>query len=598
MAHINRNIKRFLLSLFYRRLWVQIAVMLIVMVTISLALLGTLLIGTSEDAVRNSVLLEHKEIVKRAAEEIGLFIKSPQELLSTTAAMFTITDADPWKHETILVELILNQPIFMRVSTSDLLGKEIATSELGRETKRVYPEHILREIRNKKRYISSVKILDNHTPYITMAVPIKKIEKTRGMLIADVNLRGVWEIVDNIRLGNTGRAFLVSDKGILIAHQDKKRVLKNEDLSDNEDVKRVLSGRIGAIELRDKENKGWISAYAPIPGFEAGLILKQEQDETYAFSKIMKRDSQIIITLSIAGAFLISIFIARAIVRPLKELASRIKRVASGDLDHKIGVRRRDIIGELMRSFNDMTERLKRARAREWLSAVGEASQGISHELKNSLVFFKSFVQLFQHRNRDREFIDRFSRLLPEEVERWERLLKELSDFSSHSELITTNVDMSGLIGQTIEVMKERFAESKIDVKFTAKEKNLDIIADPERLRQVFINLFTNAINAMPEGGVLTVSAGIKSDNLCSNNPDYLEVAIKDTGKGIPANELEKIFNPFHTTRKHGMGLGLAISRKIIEQHNGYIEAMSKGSIGAGTTFIVKLPMKTKKRLD
>ncbi len=559
----------------------RIAVILLAIVTVPVVFLGVLLINTSQEAVRNSVLNNHRQIVTRAAEEIELFIETPRSILDTAAPMLGVSYPAPWKQETILVELVLNQPILMRVSSVDLAGRELASSELGRELNRDYPPEILQEVKAGKDYISQVKIMDNHTPFVTMAVPIKKMGRTIGALIADVNLRGIWKMVDNIRLGETGRAFLVSHEGILIAHQDKKRVLRNENLREQKEVQAVLAGKTEAIELEGNSGSKWISSYAPIAGLGWGIILRQSQDEAYWFSKVMRIQSWIIIILSEIVAILVSIFMGRVFAQPIKTLSSRIKRVADGDLEHKIKIERRDDMGELVRSFNDMTAKLKQAKARERLSAIGEAASWIAHELKNSLVSIKSFVQLFPRRHHDESFVNKFSRLIPEEVNHWERMLKELSEFSAQSELRTCEVNLKQLLDDILAIMMEKFIEKKIDIKYNLQNKDICIQADPHRLRQVFMNLIINAVNAMPQGGSLIVSI--------DRRPGYVDVSIKDTGKGIARDTLNRIFEPFHTTNRGSMGLGLAISRRIVEQHGGNIDVESE--IDMGTTFIVRLPV-------
>jgi len=590
-----------LLNLFYRRIWVRIAVILVIIVSIPVVALGVLLINTSEEAVRNSVLNGHRQIVARTAEEIELFIKRPQDILNAAAAMLGVVYPAPWKQETLLVELVLNQPIFMRVSSVDTSGQEMASSELGRSLSWNYPRDALKGVETGKTYISEVKILDNHIPYVTMAVPVKKMGKIVGVLVSDVNLRGIWDIVDNIRLGNTGRAFLVSRSGTLIAHQDKKRVLNNENFSSQKDVQAVLTGKTEAVQIESESGGKWISSYAPISGLGWSIVLRQKQDEAYLFSKIMKIQSWAIIILSELAAILASIFMARVLARPIKALALRIKRVAAGDLEHKIRYKRRDDIGELIQSFNQMTKKLIIAKERERLSAIGEAAAWITHELKNSLVSIKSFVQLFPERHMDEKFVDKFSKLIPEEINRWEHMLKELSDFSSHSQLRAAQTDVKKVMESILEIMEQDFIEKNIQLRYATQDVNFEIIGDPERLKQVFMNLIINAVNSMPAGGLLTISLGLAKDdrvplsgiglyNEESAPAYYIEVKVKDTGKGIPKDALNRLFEPFHTTKIGGMGLGLVISRRIIEQHKGGIEVES--GIGTGTTFIVRLPKK------
>lgn len=589
MRRVKRKIKSYLLNIFYRKLWVRIAVILLAIVTIPVVLLGVLLINTSQKAVRNAVLDNHKQIVIRTAEEIGLFIKRPKDILDTTAAMLNVIYPAPWKQETILVELALNQPIFFRVSSLDLSGKEMASSELGKDLSRDYPKQVLEEVAKGGFYLSRVRIKDDHIPFLTMAVPIKKMGKLVGVLAADVNLRGIWDIVDNIKIGKTGRAFLVSNDGTLIAHPDKKKVLRNENLKDQREVLSVLAGKTETIEHDDGLGGKWISSYASIPGLGWGAVLKQKQDEAYWFSKVMTVQSWIIIILSELAAIVVSVFMGRVLARPIKNLALRIKSVAAGDLEHKIKIRMRDDIGELIRSFNDMTKKLKRAKERERLSAIGEAVAWITHELKNSFVSIKSFVQLFPLRHKDEKFVDKFSKLIPAEITRLEHMFKELSDFSANSELNITRVNLKEIMDNILEMMREELSGKKINIKYNPRNDNFHIEGDPERLEQVFINLIINSINAMPDGGLLTVSIDSVTDG-SRGSFTHIEISIKDTGQGISKEALGKIFEPFRTTKNGGMGLGLTISRKIIEQHGGHIDVES--AIGRGTTFVVKLPVK------
>ena len=589
MVKIKKRIQIFFIHLLYRKLWMRNAAILLLIATIPVVLLGAFLIDTSQKAVHNSVLNNHKEIIIRTAEEIGLFMKKPHDLLLTTASTFGALRPDPWKQETVLVGLVITHPIFMRAASLDLSGREIADSELGSPPRRGYFNETLEDISKGKTYVSKVKILDNHTPYITMGVPLKERGKISGALAAEVNLRDLWRIVDTIKIGSTGRAFLVSHEGVLIAHWDKKRVLNDVNIKDRPDIQSVLAGATDAVEFRDTEGNKWVSSYAPVPGFQWGVVLRQRQEEAYAFSEIMKIQAWMIILLSEILLVLASIFMAKALARPIKLLASRLKGMRAGGSGSRIETKRLDEIGELARSFNILAERLKTADARERLSAIGEASTAIAHELKNSLVSIKSFIQLFPARHKDERFVATFNKLIPEELKRWERMFKELSDFSSYGELTMRKTDPKEILGHIVEMMERDFSEKKIEVRFDARPGGPRIMADPEKLKQVFMNLIINAVAAMPQGGMLTISDSLFTGRDTPLPASYVEITIQDTGVGIPRHLLAKIFEPFQTTKKDAMGLGLAISRRIIEQHGGSINVESE--VGVGTTFMVRLPL-------
>ena len=589
MLRFKRQIKRLLLNAFYRRLGARIGIVLFLIVTIPVVSLGFLLITTSRQAMREEVLNNHKEIARRCAGEIELFLRRPRDILIACAGMLGVSYPAAWKQETILVELVLNQPVFIRASSFDLSGAEIAGSELGASPRWDNLKEMLRDVTRGRSYVSGVKVLDNHLPFLTIAVPIKKLGKAVGMLAGDVDIKGVWEITDSIKIGESGKVFLVSDDGTLIAHQDKKRVLRNENLSGLREVREVLAAKTDALELDDPREGRLISSYAPVKGPRWGVVLRQRQDEAYLFLRRMMLQSWIILILSELAAVMASMFMAKALSGAIKDLSAKMQGAASGDFEQRIKTGVRDDIGELIRSFNEMSKKLKKARERERFSAIGEAASWITHELKNSFVSIKSFIQLFPQRHRDEKFVHKFSSLLPGEIQRLDRMFRELSDFSSNYELNIDRVDLGGLLRDILEMMKEEFAQKKILVNYGVYCAAVpNVSADTQRLKQLFVNLILNAINAMPEGGSLTISVLDAPEHDFSGGKGYVEVRIKDSGTGMSEETRERIFEPFRTTKTGGMGLGLTISRKIVQEHGGSIEVES--SLGAGATFTVSLP--------
>ena len=565
----------------------QLAIILSIVISIPVVVMGFFLFNASRKAVNNSVLNNHEEIAVRAAQEIDLFFKRPEDVLTTTAAMLGSMNFDPWRQETMLVELALTHPVFMGVTSFDLSGNQIAGSNLGKFSIWRRDKDTLSRLLRGNTDISELKFKDGRTPYITMTVPVKSKNGIGSVLVADIDLRSLWDIVDAIRLGRTGRVFLVSKDGVLIAHPDKKRVIKNENLKGEKDVDYVLSGNTGAVELQDKEGKMWVSSYAPIGVTGWSVVLRQEQKEAYAFSRIMKIQSWIVIILSEILAVLSSLVMARFFANPIKALISRIKNTVNGGLEEKILVKRHDEIGELNQALNELTEELNKARTNARFSSIGETSVWVAHELKNSLVPIKSFVQLLSIKHKDGKFIDKFSNVVPEEIERCERLLKELSDFSLFYELRMSDADIKAVMSDVLKIMEDKLGGRDIKIQFFVSNDNFYGKVDSERLKRVFLNLIINAADAMPVGGILSVSMNVV-------NPAYLETAgcieikISDNGIGIPVGRLKNLFEPFRTTKKGGLGLGLTISRRIIEQHGGHIRVESQPD--KGTVFTINLP--------
>lgn len=589
MVNLKKQLKRILFDTFLRKLWAQIAIVLILALTIPLILLGTRLIKTSQRAVKNSVLSGHKQIVIQASKEIEIFVKNPEQLLESVSAILGMAQYDAWKQETILVEMVLRQPIFLRASTIDSAGNGIASSDLGSELESGHFGDVLQIIKKGAVYKSQIKMLGNNVPYMTMAAPIYKGGKINGALVADINLRGLWKIVDDIRLGKTGRAFLVSKQGRLLAHQDKKKVLKNENLKKESDVSSVISGDIGVVELKDASGKDLVSAYAPLTSLGWGLILRQERDEAYLYLSIMKAQSWITIILSIVILVFLSILIARISAKTISNLVSKIKTAVMGSQDERIKLKRCNELSELMKSFNDIKAGLKRVKAREQLSIIGESTNKIAHEFKNSLASVKIFTQLLPRRYKDKEFIYKFNRIVPEGIKQCESILKEMSDCSAPVELNMINTNIKSILDNLLFIMEEQFSSKRINVRNFSVGDGFCTLADPKRIKQVFMNLLINAVNSMPDGGTLFVSIKTIVDK-GARDSSQIEIVFEDTGRGIPKELLEKVFEPFFTTKEGGMGLGLAISRDIIEKHSGSISAESIP--GKGTIFTIQIPVK------
>ena len=257
---------------------------------------------------------------------------------------------------------------------------------------------------------------------------------------------------------------------------------------------------------------------------------------------------------------------------------------------------------ELMRQELERSERLK---------AVATFASGMAHEIKNPLTSIKTFTEYLPKKKNDSEFLNKFSKIVSGEVNRIDSLVHQLLDFAKPAPLNLQAVDIHKLLDNILGFLNNDFIKYRIKV---IKDYNTDehglkstddhglnisgnssqisgnsclIKADSNQLRQAFLNLFLNAIDAMPSGGTLTVSTRIK--NRGSSIRQQLLICVQDTGYGIPKEDLPHIFEPFYSKKEEGTGLGLSIVYNIIKEHNGSIKAKSR--LKEGTEFIIKLPL-------
>lgn len=238
------------------------------------------------------------------------------------------------------------------------------------------------------------------------------------------------------------------------------------------------------------------------------------------------------------------------------------------------------IILEDLEKAKEQEERLERA---ERLAAVGEIAASIAHEVKNPLTVVKGAISLVPQKLEDPCFLREFSGVVVKELDRVNRTIEALLDFSRYSHPNMTTVEIRKILDNALDVISAYARLNKVSVEVIGGDGVPSLKGDADHLTQVFLNLFLNAVQAMPEGGRLSVETRYRSGS------KYLEVLVKDTGVGISPEHRDRVFDMFFTTKKGGTGLGLSLVQRIIFEHQGFVEFESEP--GKGTTFIIKLPV-------
>jgi signal transduction histidine kinase len=229
---------------------------------------------------------------------------------------------------------------------------------------------------------------------------------------------------------------------------------------------------------------------------------------------------------------------------------------------------------------DEMLKAQKQLLMADKLSALGRTAAGLAHEIKNPLAAIKGMTQAIDLNPNDPEIMNDFKKVVPKEIDRLSVLIDNLTRLGRSPKLQFSQVNVNELVENILKLFESRCQNQNIAI--IRKFDNLPAMkADPEQLTQVFTNLFLNAIQAMPRGGDLTVAGAVLNDKVV--------IDIVDTGYGIPEDKLKDVFEPFFTTKDEGMGLGLAITYKIIKDHGGDIEVESR--VGQGTKFMILLPL-------
>ena len=259
----------------------------------------------------------------------------------------------------------------------------------------------------------------------------------------------------------------------------------------------------------------------------------------------------------------------------------------------------RQVLGALL-VLTDITA-LKRLelqiRRSDRLASLGTLSAGMAHEIKNPLVSIKTFAQLLPERYQDSDFRDTFSNLIGHEIDRIDSLVNQLLRFARPTKPHLQPMHVHEILEKTLLLVGHRLYQKDIKLNRSLSAEVDTIRADPDQLEQVFLNFFINAMDAMKDGGELTVSteiglderwvSGLSQSNGESN--EVLRVSIRDSGEGIRSEDIPHVFDPFFTTKDYGTGLGLSVVHGIIQEHGGQIEVESE--LEKGTAFHILLPL-------
>ncbi|MDR3771743.1 MAG: ATP-binding protein [Terracidiphilus sp.] len=349
---------------------------------------------------------------------------------------------------------------------------------------------------------------------------------------------------------------------------------------------------VSATAIPLKSDTGVVLAVLTVAISRGGMVEAQQHIRGIAYG---------VAAVGILLAILASLWIAARVSRPIEQLAHAAEQVAGGNWEARVPEGGRDEIGALARSFNHMTGELVAQRDRlvqtERVAAWRELARRLAHELKNPLFPLQLTVENLV-RARDlpaAEFDEVFresTQTLGMEIANLKTIIGRFSDFSRMPKPQLERIDANDALrrvaqlyfpaaGQTAQsTAEETDAGSKIQCALEVASVPLFIEVDPELLHRALSNLVLNAMDAMPDGGTLTLSAGAKGESA--------ELRVADTGEGLTPEECERLFTPYYTTKQHGTGLGLAIVQSVVADHRGNIAVESRA--GGGATFVITLP--------
>jgi two-component system, NtrC family, sensor kinase len=346
--------------------------------------------------------------------------------------------------------------------------------------------------------------------------------------------------------------------------------------------------------------------YVPltIPGTRpAALELSEPLGPQRAF--LRRSELHVVLTLAVMVVLsgLLALGLGMAFVgRPLRALADQARRVGGGDLSHRLDVSQRDEIGDLARELNAMCDRLVEAQGRvraemearittldqlrhaDRLKTVGQLASGIAHELGTPLNVVGGRAKLILSGSLGDADVKGSARVIAEQADRMTAIIRQLLDFARRRSTRASAVDLRDVVNRTVEMVTILARARRVHMDVVLPDHALPLRADSNQLQQALANVLVNGMQAMPQGGTLHVSAGLRP-----GSPTQVFLVVQDDGVGIAPEHLPRLFEPFFTTKDvgEGTGLGLAVAHGIIAEHGGSIDVTS--APGRGSRFEIVL---------
>lgn len=583
-----------------------------IMSLVPLLILGGYNLQAARENLESAVRYHHALGSLSIAKDISTMLEEAERtfsIISKTEGM-TFADESLRERERIFYACLTSLPYVDEISAIDANGHELANVSRLRVTagESLIAEKsidLLENLQSKKIFIGDVYMDEGNQPAFELVIPFfDQTHTISGGIIAKISLRSIMERISLVSGGNEEYIFLVDEQGRLIGHEDYSQVLRQQDvrpsLPSSEMLKEGTEKGLPLVRnYRSYTGENVVGAYVPVKGTEWAVILEQPERQAYAsFAKLKNTFELSTLGLSIT-VLGISLFFGLGFSRRLEALKQGVRRIVNGEWGITLPVKVEDEIGEVLIAFNHLSEELERKKQMEMamrqadkMVTVGLLAAGVAHEINNPLAAIYLSVEELLERldggklgSAEQMELKRYLETIAEQSERCSGITRQLLEFSHQSrneETIESLYNLNDLIPKNLGLIQFRLRKQKIELDENYATDLPFFWGDGSGIQQVVFNLICNAMDAMPEGGVLSLSTE------CEN--EWIKFSIRDNGIGIPEEHLPRIFEPFFTTKPvgKGTGLGLSVCYGVIQKAQGKIEIES--TQGVGTVVRVYIP--------
>jgi signal transduction histidine kinase len=569
------------------RISTRFALLLAAAAVVPLLGYGAMSIFSLRTGAQQAVIDGNLNVARQVAEQIELYVTGSVNILKAVAADLQQTGLQRWQQDRILKNFVLQFTEFRELTLLDDNGQLIVSSRLGRPTVTVPGSE---GVNINGVLISRFSVDDALLP--TALIAVRLVDRDGGgWLVGHLNLEAMWRMIDRIRVGARGYALVVTNEGQLLAHGDpaaKSRVARGDNMRAHPLVAHIeaaLPNEQVTFDQYDDERGPMLGVAARLRSLGWTVIVEQSRDEAFAIPIRLQRQLGIAIAVALMVMLGVGYFWGYRFIDPILALTRGTRALAEGKLDERVKVDSSDEIGQLGLAFNNMADRLvelqEDVRKKERQAMFGRISIGLVHDLSHPIQNIGNSCKLIVKMFDDQEYRETFKRTIERELAQVKRVLDDLRNVARPMPLQRFPVDINKEIAELVESMQSTAEKAGLTIETEFVFGQLFIEADLFALNRVYRNLIMNSLQATPPRGRVVVRT--------LRDAGYATVEVSDTGCGIPKERLETIFEDFVTTKRRGLGLGLAISKKIVEQLDGTITVSS--DVGVGSTFALKFPL-------
>ena len=572
-----------------RRISVRFALLLAAAAVVPLLAYGFISLMSLERGTRQTVVQGNLNVATRAAEEIRRYILTNADLLKVLSADLQDTGLSQSQQDRVLKNYSLQVREFREITLFDESGQMIATSRIGKPRVQI---PTVDQLTVNGVMMSPIRVDEDLLPTTTFALHLTRLGQPSGWVVGEFSLEEMWRMVDRIRIGDSGYAMVVAPDGELVAHGDPDKKALVAQATNMSAAPLVAASRASgsdtpvSLEYIDADSRSNLGVAARIPSLDWIVIVEQPTSEAYATASQLRRQLMAAISIALLGMVVVGFLFGRSFISPILKLKRGTQGVAAGQLETRVDIRTGDEFGELGDAFNTMADRLvelqEDVKRQERQALFGRIAAGLVHDLSHPIQNIGNSARLIARDDVDLESRTAFRHTVDQELQTIRRFLDDLRNIAKPRPVERFSMDANGSVAEIVDSMRAEGERHGIAVEAHYAPGPLIIHGDRFALGRVYRNLITNAIQATAEGGKVTIAT--------ARAGDHVAISITDTGSGIPPERLATIFDDFVTTKRRGLGLGLAISKRIVEQLDGTIAVASE--VGRGTAFTLRFPIR------